>query len=492
MKNKGKIYILGGGSGDFELLTLKGKRCLEEADCVIYDRLVNDIIIRFSNPKAEKIYLGKKNTEGGLIQEKINRTLVEKALEGKTVVRLKGGDPFVFGRGGEEIEELIKNEIEFEIIPGITSAISVPEYAGIPVTNRGIAKSFHVFTGMTAKNNPYHDFQSIGKLEGTLIFLMGVKNLELISKELIKNGKNPSTPVGIIENGCTGKQRTINGTLKDIFKLAKNENIKPPAIIIIGEVVNKREDYKWFEDKPLFGKTVLVTREERLGNEFCKKIEKNGGKSILLPMISLKNNLNKFSYDELRKYRGLMFNSPNGVKFFFDNLDDIRKLGNIKIGVVGDRTREELEKYKIKADIMPKNYLGVELAKEMSNITEKEDKILVVTSDISPLGEEELKLKFNRNFKILKAYKNMSLKVEKNKLIEAISKADYVTFFSASAVENFIKCLENDLYYLKNTKIITIGPSTSKKLKNIKKENIIQPDIYTGDEMIKLMYTLNK
>ena len=150
------------------------------------------------------------------------------------------------------------------------------------------------------------------------------------------------------------------------------------------------------------------------------------------------------------------------------------------------------QKYKIKADIMPKNYLGVELAKEMSKITEKEDKILVVTSDISPLGEEELKLKFNRNFKILKAYKNMSLKVEKNKLIEAISKADYVTFFSASAVENFIKCLENDLYYLKNTKIITIGPSTSKKLKNIKKENIIQPDIYTGDEMIKLMYNLNK
>lgn len=492
MENKGKVYILGGGSGDFELLTLKGKRSLEEADCIIYDRLVNDIILRFANSKAEKIYFGKKNTEGGLIQEEINKMLVEKALQGKKVVRLKGGDPFVFGRGGEEIEELIKNNIKFEIIPGITSAISVPEYAGIPVTHRGIAKSFHVFTGMTAKNNSYHNFENISKLEGTLVFLMGVKNLNLISKELMKNGKSSMTPVAIIEKGTTGDQRVVQGVLGDIEFLANEQNIKPPAVIVVGEVVNKREKYKWFEDKPLYGKTILVTREERLGKEFCRKIEKKGGKSILFPMISLKNNMHKFCYGNLKNYKALMFNSPNGVKFFFDSLDDIRILGNIKIGVVGDKTREELEKYKIKADIMPKNYLGMELAEEMTKITKKGEKILVITSDISPLKEEELKSRFKRNFKILHAYKNSPLKVEKNKLLEKISEADYITFFSGSAVENTINCLKNDVFSLKNTKIVSIGPSTTKKIKKYLDKEVLQPLIYQGNEMIKTICDTEK
>ncbi|MFK4785274.1 uroporphyrinogen-III C-methyltransferase [Fusobacterium sp. MFO224] len=485
MENKGKVYILGGGSGDFELLTLKGKRYLEEADCVIYDRLVNDIILQFINPKAEKIYLGKKNTEGGLIQEKINKTLVEKALSGKNVVRLKGGDPFVFGRGGEEIEELIKNEVKFEIVPGITSAISVPEYAGIPVTHRGIAKSFHVFTGMTAKNNTYHNFENMAKLEGTLIFLMGVKNLGLISKKLIENGKNSKTPVAIVENGTTGQQRVTEGCLENIEAIAKKNDIKPPAVIIIGKVVNKRRKYRWFEDKPLYGKTILVTREKRLGEEFCRKIETKGGKAILLPMIKLESNMENFLYKDLKKYKALMFNSPNGVKFFFDSLDDMRKLGNIKIGVVGDRTREELEKYKIKADIMPENYLGMELAREMTKITKKGEKILIITSDVSPLKEKELKSQFNREFEILYAYKNRPLKVEKSNLLEKISQTDYITFFSSSAVENFIKCLKNDVFSLKNTKIVSIGPSTTKKIKNIWEGDIMQPSIYKGDEMIK-------
>ena len=191
MNKKGKVYIMGAGPGDAELLTLKGKRAIEEADCIVYDRLINPRILNYAKKNAEMIYLGKGNTEGGVIQDEINRTLVEKALEGKIVARVKGGDPFVFGRGGEEIQALYENGISFEEIPGITSSISVPAYAGIPVTHRGVAKSFHVFTGHTMADGSWHNFEAIAKLEGTLVFLMGIKNLPIIVEDLITNGKDP-------------------------------------------------------------------------------------------------------------------------------------------------------------------------------------------------------------------------------------------------------------------------------------------------------------
>lgn len=488
MKKKGKVYIIGGGCGDFELLTLKGKRCLEEADCIIYDRLVNKIILSFSKKNCEKIYFGKENTEGGKTQKKINDILVKKALENKIVVRLKGGDPFVFGRGGEEVESLKKSNIDYEIVPGITSAIAVPEYSGIPVTNRGVSKSFHVFTGMVSENETYHDFKNISLLEGTLIFLMGVKNLGLISSELLKNGKSPSTPVAVIEKGSTGKQKVIISRLEAIEKEAMEKKILPPSIIVIGEVVNKRKTYKWFENKLLYGKSILVTRESRLGNEFCKKIERNGGESFLMPMINLIDNMKNFSYDKLNRYSGIMFNSPNGVKFFFDNLDDIRKIRDIKIGVTGEKTKEQLEKYKIKADVIPKKYLGIKLAEEMAKITKNNEKILVVTSNISKFDSEKMSAMFKRKYEILKAYKNEPTKIVKSELLKIISKVDYITFFSNSAVENFLNCLGNDLSSLKNKKIVSIGPSTSKKIKEIGEGVILQPMEYTEDMVLKLIF----
>ena len=211
---KGKAYIIGAGPGDFELLTLKAKRIVENADCIVYDRLISPDILGLTRKDAELIYLGKENTEGGLIQDEINQTLVKKCLEGKNVARVKGGDPFVFGRGGEEIDALVENEIEFEVIPGITSSISVPAYAGIPVTHRGLARSFHVFTGHTMENGEWHNFENIAKLEGTLVFLMGVKNLDLIVGDLIKNGKDPKTPIAIIE-----KQQKIKELLLELCKI---------------------------------------------------------------------------------------------------------------------------------------------------------------------------------------------------------------------------------------------------------------------------------
>ena len=487
MSKKGKVYIVGAGCGDFELLTLKGKRCISEADCIIYDRLVNKRILGFAGKGTEFIYLGKENTEGGLIQEEINNKILEKALEGKIVVRLKGGDPFVFGRGGEEIEKLSEKNIPFEIVPGITSAIAVPEYAGIPVTHRGVSKSFHVFTGMTAKENSFHDFKKIAELEGTLVFLMGVKNLGLITGELIKHGKDKNTPAAVIEKGTTGKQRVITDSLENIFKTAEKEKAVSPAVIVIGDVVKKREKFNWFEKKELFGKNILVTRDTAQGENFCREIEKLGGNSELLSFLRIEDKMHNFNYENLKNYQALLFNSPNGVKFFFEHIPDMRVLGNIKIGAVGAKTKEELEKFKIKPDVMPEKYLTAELAEEILKITEENDKILVITSDISPCDDVEWSRKYNRKFEKFIGYNtnfNLKSKTDVEKILKDV---EYITFLSSSAVKSFVSSLENDISYVKRLKVISIGPSTTKTLKNFKINIFSEALDYTADGVIDIL-----
>lgn len=481
--DNGKIYFVGAGAGDFELLTLKGKRYIENADCIIYDRLINDKILSFAKPSAELIYLGKENTEGGLLQERINQTLVEKAISGKykNIVRLKGGDSFVFGRGGEEIEAILPHNIPFEMVPGISSSIAVPEYAGIPVTHRRIARSFHVFTGMTADDDTL-DFETIAKLQGTLVFLMGVKNLETITKSLIKYGKNPETPIGIIERGCEARQNTTIGTLEDI--MTKAQGIKPPAIIIIGEVVEKRELYKWFEDKPLFGKKIVVTREAREGYKFGSQIERLGGKAISLPMISLVDSMRDFDYKELKNYQGIMFNSPNGVRFFFEHIDDIRSIAHLKIGAIGSKTSQELKKYKITPDVIPSEYLSENLAFEMTKVTSEGDKIFIMTSDVSPIDEGSFSKKYKREFKKYIGYKNIPCNTTKENIIDTIKGATHITFFSGSSAENFFKTLEDDSL-LEGIKVISIGPSTTRKIREFSQIPVIECKIYTGDEILK-------
>lgn len=481
--DKGKIYFVGAGAGDFELLTLKGKRYIENADCIIYDRLINDKILSFAKPNAELIYLGKENTEGGLLQEKINQTLVKKAISGKykNIVRLKGGDSFVFGRGGEEIEAILPHNIPFEMVPGISSSIAVPEYAGIPVTHRKIARSFHVFTGMTADDDSL-DFETIAKLQGTLVFLMGVKNLETITKSLIKYGKNPETPIGIIERGCEARQNTTIGTLENIID--KAQGIKPPAIIIIGEVVEKRELYKWFEDKPLFSKRIVVTREAHEGYKFGSQIERLGGKAISLPMIDLIDDMMDFDYKELKNYQGIMFNSPNGVRFFFEHIDDIRSIAHLKIGAIGSKTSQELKKYKITPDVMPSEYLSENLAFEMTKVTSEGDKIFIMTSDVSPIDEASFSKKYKREFKKYIGYKNIPCNTTKENIINTIKGATHITFFSGSSAENFFKTLGDDSL-LEGIKVISIGPSTTRKIREFSQIPVIECKVYTGDEILK-------
>lgn len=465
MNKKGKVYIMGAGPGDAELLTLKGKRAIEEADCIVYDRLINNRILNYAKKDAEMIYLGKGNCEGGVIQDEINKTIVEKALEGKVVARVKGGDPFVFGRGGEEIQALFENGIEFEEIPGITSSISVPAYAGIPVTHRGLARSFHVFTGHTMADGSWHNFEAIAKLDGTLVFLMGIKNLPIIVNDLVTNGKDPKTPIAIIEKGATADQRVTIGTLENIVNLAQERKIVPPAITIIGEVVNLRDTFKWFEDTQLFGKKILVTRDRRQAGEFSDKIEKMGGVAVELPFIEIESTLDKVDKEMLKSYSALLFNSPNGVREFMNKIEDIRDIAHLKIGAVGSKTKELLEGYKIKADFIPTEYLVERLAEEAVNHTQAGEKILIITSDISPCDTDKFNSIYDRHFDKIVAYKTKKIIREKEEVLNTLKKVEVVTFLSSSTVDAFMASIENDVEAVKNIQFASIGPVTSETMK---------------------------
>ena len=482
---KGKAYIIGAGPGDFELLTIKAKRIIENSDCIVYDRLISEDILRLAKKDAELIYLGKGNTEGGLIQDEINETLVKKCLDGKNVARVKGGDPFVFGRGGEEIEALVKNEIDFEVIPGITSSISVPAYAGIPVTHRGLARSFHVFTGHTMENGKWHNFENIAKLEGTLVFLMGVKNLDLIVGDLIKFGKNSKTPVAIIEKGATKNQRVTVGTLENILELVEKNKILPPAITIIGEVVELRENFKWFKND-ILAKKSLVTRDKKQAKEMSDNISKRGAIPVELPFIEIENL--KIDLESLKKYKAILFNSPNGVNAFFENLKDIRILSNIKIGAVGVKTKEVLENYKIIPDFIPEEYLVDRLAEEVVKFTNENDNILIVTSDISPCNIEKYNSLYKRNYEKVVAYNTKKIKVDREKIIEALKDIDIITFLSSSTVEAFYESLDGDFFILGDKKIASIGPMTSETIKRLGMKVSYEAEKYTADGLLDIIF----
>ena len=489
-KVKGKVYIAGAGCGDEQLITLKLKNILEKADCVIYDRLVNPNILQYSKPGAELIYMGKENTEGGELQLKINQTIVEKAFENAIVLRLKGGDPFVFGRGGEEIEALLAENIEFEVIPGITSSIAVPAYAGIPVTHRGINTSFHVFTGHTKIDGSEHDFSTIAKLDGTLIFLMGLGNLEKIVENLVENGKKVNTPVAIIKDGTTSKQKTYTGTLGTIVEIVKKNNVKSPVIIIIGEVVNLREKMQWFEKKVLSGKNILVTRNKEKQKKVADKINELGGQAVSLPLINIE--YNEFEMPDLSQYGAILFNSANSVIGFMNKIKDMRQLANVKIGVVGTKTAKEMRNYKIIPDFYPTEYTVERLAAESVKFTNPNEKVLFVVSNISPVDTEKYDKLYGRKYEKVVVYSTEQVKIEEEKVEREVRKSDILMFLSSSTFESFVKNLGIDdldktekLKNILDGKVIaSIGPVTTKTIEKYGIKVNIEAEKYTEDGLL--------
>ena len=488
MNNRGKVYIAGAGCGNEGLITVKLKSVMEKAECIIYDRLVNESILQYMKPDAELIYMGKENVEGGELQKKINEIIVEKSREGLTVLRLKGGDPFVFGRGGEEIEALIAENIDFEVIPGISSAIAVPAYAGIPVTHRGINTSFHVFTGHMKKDGIEHDYETVAKLEGTLVFLMGLGNLEKITENLIKHGKMPETPVAVIKNGTTAKQETYTGTLGTIAGIVRENNVKAPVIIIIGEVVNLREKMKWFENMPLFGKNILVTRNRDKQEEITSKIIEFGGQAINIPFINIE--YLDFEMPDLSKYSTLLFNSLNSVIGFMRKIKDMRVLGHLKIGVVGKKTDEEMKKYRIIPDFYPKEYTVEKLAAESVNFTEEGENVLFIVSNISPVNEEKYTELYKRNYDKLVVYNTHKLKIDSEKAEKYTKESDILMFLSSSTFESFadsINLSENsEMKEILSGKILaSIGPVTTKTIEKYGLKVGIEAEEYTEKGLLK-------
>jgi uroporphyrinogen III methyltransferase/synthase len=396
---KGKVFILGGGPGDPSLITLKGVEVLKKAEVVIYDHLIPKELLLYAE-KSEKIYVGKEAGKHTLSQEEINKLMVEKAKEGKTVVRLKGGDPFIFGRGGEECEFLQKNGVDFEVIPGISSFYSVPAYAGIPITHRDYNSSFVVATGSPAEGNLKLDFSAISRC-GTIVFLMTVKSLEEIVNNLLRFLPQ-ETPCAIIENGATPLQRTIKSKLSDIVKGARENKIRPPAIFIVGKNVELREKLNWYEKKKLFGKKIVITRPLNQSLEFSKLIYDKGALPILFPTIKIssyekhKRKIKDFvSYIETQNHDGetiVVFTSQNGVRIFFSHLFELGKDARIfsgkKIAVVGEKTAEEIKKFGIIPDIIPQNFTTSELLKILKET--EEEKIFFIRAEGVKNIEDEL------------------------------------------------------------------------------------------------------
>lgn len=473
----GICYLTGAGPGDPGLFTLKGRACLERADVVVYDYLCNPALLNFAPDTAERIYVGKKAGAHTLSQEEINSLLVEKTKAGKTVVRLKGGDPFLFGRGGEEAEALVAAKCEYEIIPGVSSALAGPAYAGIPVTHRGHNTALTIFTGHEdpEKAGSSIDYAALAAMPGTKVMLMGVERLGTITAGLLGAGMAESTPAALIRWATTGRQETLTGTLASIAEKAEAAGFKAPAVAVFGSVVNLRESLNWFEELPLFGKRIAVTRTRKQAGELVERLRAQGADAFELPTIRIEPAPNKREFYELvldaHRYDWLVFTSPNGVdaffKAFFEIYKDARELGGVRIAAIGPATAERVRSFHLQVDVQPEKYVAEAIIEELQKDTSVENlKFLLARAEGA---REVLATELTRLGAIVDeaiAYRTVPETDDVTGGIQRFREegADIITFTSSSTAENF-QALK--LPVPKNLKTASIGPITSKTMKNL-------------------------
>lgn len=394
----GKVWLVGAGPSDPGLFTLKGKAVLAQAQVVVYDALVGAGILAMIPEGAEKIYVGKRAGNHAMPQEKINKLLLQRAKEGRRVVRLKGGDPFLFGRGGEELLLLREHGIAYEVVPGISSALAVPAYNGIPVTHRDFASSVHMITGHKKKNEPLElPFDAYVKLKGTLVFLMGVSALPELMRGLLAAGMSGRTPAAVLEKGTTAGQRRVTATVETLEQEAASANIQPPAIIVVGEVAALGEQFAWYESMPLFGRRYVLTRPAERISVLAERLREKGAEVIEQPAIETAalpfDGRQRQAFLEVcqNKYDCLVFTSPAGVRIFFEKLcalhRDIRALGGVKLAVIGSGTKKELLAHGLFADLMPEVYNGEMLGRLLGEALADKSRVLIARSDI---GNPEL------------------------------------------------------------------------------------------------------
>ncbi len=468
----GKVYLIGAGPGDPGLITLKGLACLEKADVIVYDRLLDESLLARARQDAEKIYVGKASSQHTLPQPEINRLLVQKAREGKNVVRLKGGDPFVFGRGGEEAEELAKNQITFEIVPGVTSAIAVPAYAGIPVTHRTLASSFAVVTGHEdpTKVDSSINWEKLATGVDTLIFLMGIQNLSEIVAKLVEHGRAIDTPVAVIKEGTRPQQKTVVGTLRDIVSRVEKA-LTPPAIVVVGEVVKLRDTIRWFDNRPLFGRRILVTRARQQSSTLSQMLAERGALSVELPAITIQpipgNKELKQAILNLTQYQWIVFTSVNGIEAVFQQLQalklDSRALHGVKIGAIGPATGKALEARGITPDYQPDIYTTEVLITGFRSRNIAGQRFLLPRTDIADerLAEELTGLgAMVQEITVYRTAPDVEA-INKAKEMLLLHRLDVITFTSSSTVSNLVIVLGTDSISLNGVKIACIGPKTA-------------------------------
>jgi uroporphyrinogen III methyltransferase/synthase len=493
--DKGKVYLIGAGPGDIGLLTLKGKECLERADVVVYDELANKAFLGFAKKEAELLYVGKKAARHSLPQDKINELLVDRASRGRVVARLKGGDPFIFGRGGEEASELAAAGVAFEVVPGVTSAIAVPAYAGIPLTHRDFTATVALVTGHEdpTKGESTIAWDHLAHSAGTIVFLMGVGNLSRICAELLKAGRSPATPVAVIEKGTLNAQKTVVGNLESIGDLAAKSGIKPPAIIVAGDVVGLRERLGWFEKRPLFGRRIVVTRAREQASRFMTMLSEMGADCVEFPTIEI---VPPASWDDMdaavrdiKDFKWIVTTSVNGVGYFLQRLfaagKDARDLKGILVAAIGPKTAEAWHRAGIKADLVPEEYVAEAVIESFGKYGLSGSAVLI------PRAEEAREIlpdelaRMGAKVRVVTAYRTVRPTREVEGIRELLQGGlvDMVTFTSSSTVRNFLGMFSEEkadlMEWMKRVSVACIGPITAKTAQSAGLKVDLVPESYT-------------
>jgi uroporphyrinogen III methyltransferase/synthase len=490
----GKVYLVGAGPGDPGLLTIKGREALRRAEVVVYDYLANETFLRYAPSEAEHIYVGKKGGDHTLSQEGINRLLVEKGKD-KIVVRLKGGDPFIFGRGGEEAQELVASGIPFEVVPGVTAAIAVPAYAGIPLSHRDFTASMAFVTGHERDDKSEGDskiaWRELATGVGTLVFFMGVKNLPEITRNLLANGRAPETPVAVIRWGTTPEQKTLVGELRDISEKVSKAGLKPPAIVVVGEVVRLRDELGWFEKRSLFGRRILVTRAREQASDFRVLLEDLGAACTELPTIAIEPPPSWEPLDaalaKLSSYDWVVFTSVNGVKYFLQRLraanQDVRELKGVRLAAIGPKTAEALESLGLRLDLVPGEYRAEAIIEALGAGPFEGRRFLIpramVARDVLP---DSLR-KAGAEVDVVPAYQTVQPYGRAEAVLPMLERGeiDCVTFTSSSTVSNFFSMFDRERIapLLERTAIACIGPITAETARKHGLVVSIMPADYT-------------
>ncbi|WP_297260376.1 uroporphyrinogen-III C-methyltransferase [uncultured Desulfovibrio sp.] len=496
-----KVYLIGAGPGDPGLFTLRGRDCLAAADVVIYDALANDALLGHARKDAELIYVGKVAGDHALPQDGINRLLVEKAREGKVVARLKGGDPYIFGRGGEEAEALLEAGIPFEEVPGISSTIAAPAYAGIPLTHRNFASSVTIITGHENPDKPgsVHNWQALAQSASTLVFVMGMKNLPDIARNLLDAGMDPATPAALVYRGTTPRQRSLVATLAALPQAAVDQGFSNPSVIVVGKVCSLHDQLGWFEQRPLFGRSVVVTRAREQASGLAQELVQLGADVIQCPTIEI-SPLPDYAeldaaIDRLSEYAWLIFTSVNGVRWFWKRLEaagkDSRALGLCRVAAIGPATAEALEARGIRPDFIPERYVAEGVVEGLL-ARGKVDGVRMLLPRAAKAREvlpDELR-KAGARVDVISAYETIPAAARKDEVLERMRAGtlDCVTFGSSSTVENFLSLIPAEtLRAHPDVRLAAIGPVTAKTLEAHGLPCHIMPEEYTIPALVQAL-----